>query len=1191
MNDTNSVKDTDFAPNSNVENSQYQALTPVNINDKVYFDSLEFAINNDDIKNVALTGPYGSGKSSIINSFEKKNPNLKFLNISLASFKDESKVLTNEEQKSQDRLIESSILQQMLYGVNANQLNYSRFRRITIPNKDKIQLQSLSFVVWLFLFALAFKLDGFADFIINSGGWGIFFGSCIYSYLLAIPTFFITKLVKSSHNYSFKKISLKNIEIETSGENENSIFNRYLDEIIYFFQATSYNVVVIEDVDRFGSPEVFVKLREINKLINDNSDTTGNIKFLYALKDDMFAHNSRAKFFDFIIPVIPVVNASNSREKINDRLKNTEYKDKIDSVFLREVSWYLSDMRLIHNIFNELFIYYQKLKSDKLNITKLLSVIIYKNIYASDFEGLHHEKGLLYDVCKLKNKLLNERKEDLNIEKNEIQKSITISNKENLRSVAELIRLYLYEIKLIQPNTTHIELNDTPVTLKNCEEIDVFNNILELSNIFVICNGRRSLGKSFKAIENLVDSERTFTQRKESIQNKLLINRQKYNNQRKNIDLEISNLNYWPINKFLIINQDSLDDLLVKNEFENDGLLKYLLLNGHLDDNYYQYTSLFHEGMLSKSDNDYLMTVRNFEQLPTSHRIDNPREVVSELRLSDFSQKCILNTNIVDYLVENKNSQKEKLNLVLSYIKSNFDQSEQFLLSYYNESLQNSVLVSLLSNAWPSFIDSSLASENTTTHLKAILSNVDNEFICDEMNTDNQLTIYLNEFGHCIFDNEIQINVDFSILKMINIVVFNISEYKESPELFDYLHQNHLFKINKKNIDYLINYFTGSSVNKNTLTSSHYTFLLEHGDEQLKLYIEKQLSIYVTEVLLSNEENTSESEEVYLSLLNSNKLSPLQKKSLIRQQDTIIQNINDAPKRFWKSLVFNSKVSPVWENIINLWKSNSDLTDEDLTELFNLEYYAEGLNKSIFPIVEGEDTSLDICRHIINDNNLSDNNYKLLIERLRYNFSSFPEDLSINKYLSLLEHQTVVFNQDTFKFADENGFLPKFIETYEENFFKEKDSYLLNVDNLKALITANIDTKRKIELCYELEASDVQSDIVFIKILAALFVSENIEPSKIGKDILAIVTPFTNSIEESIKLILQYILIWDEQTTLSVLGELEEPYNKISIYGKRPKIENTPINLKLVDVLTKYNYISSSKLSGNKIQINTKQQG
>ena len=51
----------------------YRDLAPIdNIsNGKEYLKALHWAIKNKRIKNIALTGPYGSGKSSIINTYLK----------------------------------------------------------------------------------------------------------------------------------------------------------------------------------------------------------------------------------------------------------------------------------------------------------------------------------------------------------------------------------------------------------------------------------------------------------------------------------------------------------------------------------------------------------------------------------------------------------------------------------------------------------------------------------------------------------------------------------------------------------------------------------------------------------------------------------------------------------------------------------------------------------------------------------------------------------------------------------------------------------------------------------------------------------------------------------------------------------------------------------------------------------------
>lgn len=85
---------------------------------------LHAAIENGEIKNIALTGPFGSGKSSILQTLRKKFSDFQYLPISLATLleyednktKDNSG-LTDEEVELLNRKIEYSILQQLIYRV------------------------------------------------------------------------------------------------------------------------------------------------------------------------------------------------------------------------------------------------------------------------------------------------------------------------------------------------------------------------------------------------------------------------------------------------------------------------------------------------------------------------------------------------------------------------------------------------------------------------------------------------------------------------------------------------------------------------------------------------------------------------------------------------------------------------------------------------------------------------------------------------------------------------------------------------------------------------------------------------------------------------------------------------------------------------------------------------------------------
>ncbi|WP_419091634.1 hypothetical protein, partial [Waltera sp.] len=60
---------------------KFLGLTPDrNIALGVYEEAVNFALeNNENINNVAITGVYGAGKSSMLETYENKHPDKKFL--------------------------------------------------------------------------------------------------------------------------------------------------------------------------------------------------------------------------------------------------------------------------------------------------------------------------------------------------------------------------------------------------------------------------------------------------------------------------------------------------------------------------------------------------------------------------------------------------------------------------------------------------------------------------------------------------------------------------------------------------------------------------------------------------------------------------------------------------------------------------------------------------------------------------------------------------------------------------------------------------------------------------------------------------------------------------------------------------------------------------------------------------------
>ena len=89
---------------------QFERLTPTdNIDLDVYEDAIDYVFENSDVKNVAISGPYSAGKSSVLASYKKKHGNLRFLHISLAHFK-----LPDQEDEAEvkESVLEGKILNQ-----------------------------------------------------------------------------------------------------------------------------------------------------------------------------------------------------------------------------------------------------------------------------------------------------------------------------------------------------------------------------------------------------------------------------------------------------------------------------------------------------------------------------------------------------------------------------------------------------------------------------------------------------------------------------------------------------------------------------------------------------------------------------------------------------------------------------------------------------------------------------------------------------------------------------------------------------------------------------------------------------------------------------------------------------------------------------------------------------------------------
>lgn len=129
----------------------FERLTPIDsVNLNVYEQAINYVFDNSDIKNVAISGSYSSGKSSLLASYKKKHKNLKFLHISLTHFKSLDDEENTEVKESE---LEGKILNQLLHQIPSKNIPQTNFRIKKKANKKSVIITTLVIVVFLIFVA------------------------------------------------------------------------------------------------------------------------------------------------------------------------------------------------------------------------------------------------------------------------------------------------------------------------------------------------------------------------------------------------------------------------------------------------------------------------------------------------------------------------------------------------------------------------------------------------------------------------------------------------------------------------------------------------------------------------------------------------------------------------------------------------------------------------------------------------------------------------------------------------------------------------------------------------------------------------------------------------------------------------------------------------------------------------------
>lgn len=1190
-----------FNPDKNkVSGLKYTPLSPKpnHENTKHYVEALDYAVAHPRISNIAITGAYGSGKSTIIETYIEQNPQKECIKISLAEFS-EKNGLAKENEAGEELFkqeLELSILQQLFYQRGASNLPDSRFDRIGERSPMKTSLVAIFFLVYLGLLATIFTKEGF-EFL---------FAFCSLNaeedvreaFLLKIAIY-IAFVVMSFFSLRWilnkvKSIRIFNLKLETLGEialdnkEGGSILNLYFDEIRYFFYQTKVEVVFIEDLDRFKTLniELFTKLRELNILLNSSLNRPGKrnqkVNFVYALKDELFTEDGeRTKFFDFLIPVIPFVNYSNTGAKLISGLK--EHEAEIGKEFIFELSPYLSEMRLVHNIINEFEIYLLNLRQFVEDVDglvtkqKLFAFIVYKNVFPVDFANLNSGEGMVFRLLGMRSKILQKITSELNATIDALQKDISDSKEIVHKSLGDnKLILAAKLMDKIGPNWDHVNIGGKNYTRQYTTLNQLADALIKTPAYNTNHYGAKS---SFEEeVSDYFEKERLI----------------KFLDKRKDAEIKISKIR----SKIRSLREKTLAELLQEySEQENllneclklssnhepepvaaidkNQLLIKLVRDGYIDNSYHHYLTYYHStSEVSLSDMRFILHVRSKANTGKyqDYLIENIGKVFTELRSDDFKSPASWNISLVDYLIQNGKS------LAIQSLISGFkkdDASLDFIKKYFYTKPNFEALMQQFSVHWPEAWDEltkKQTDQENTDLLVKLLDDLDKDSWVNLVANSNIKEFIETDSG---FIEKVQLVESIenlqSLFDTIEIKFSNLNislPLEEKGEAFlKIVTEGFFYQLNDKMLHLLVSLSCPDSINE--YSTRQLSVLLEGSCEIVRKRIKTDFDEYLAEVYLSLNKSQEDSEEFLLRLLNDKIIEDLSLKAkcqIIEKQKTRFSTIEKIQNKDLWELAYNLRlVVPTWENVARYFHYNEDIIDEALLSALSGKSFVAQLcaNEMIVKEIDGLGDEFDgltekLSIALIEKTQIPDREYREIARSICFSWISYPlSKLSKNKVKILIEEKNLSFSQENFdaliKYDQALALL--FIGLHFGLFVNKLSAEEIEFPNsnfLKAALSSNDLSdmhKAKLLSVASLEAiSELEVDAGLVEVFLRLVDAENIPWSIELLESLMFSEVLT--LDEKLKIVsVQVKFISDHNSLHKLLAYLGNGYDEILTKG------------------------------------------
>jgi hypothetical protein len=1184
-----------------------------------YVGAIEAALDNAEIRNIAVSGSYGVGKSSILREVARKQVR-RVVELSLsalapieASNLDES---VPKQATTPTNRIQQEIVKQLLYREEPGKMPGSRFRRI-----ERFQ--------WGREVAVAILLALAVTVIFLLTAWSGMIAAALvplvdlelWVHVLVFGVAFVVALsVRRLLNgrIHVKQLSAGSATV-TLDDKSVSYFDQYLDEIVYFFEVSGREIVIFEDIDRFNDSHIFETLRSLNALLNASPQINKPIRFIYAIRDSIFdqielehegrkpehefkgiddpaeaevVRANRTKFFDLVVPVVPFITHRSARNLAAQLLGDIEHDVSADLLDL--AGRYIPDMRLIKNVRNEFIVFRDRIFSGdgtQLNLseTNLFAMMLYKSTHLTDFETIRTGKSNLDRLYAAGRRLVAVNIKRIERETRDIRNRLARLDSVAARSGQLGNQLFAYIDRVAEHSgfinehrrftvggaaTTEAELRETAFWRAFVEPDE--------DQILTVINNR---GQQLKfrrtALSTSLSDPLKLADWDESERDRL----------QATLDEDVASLNFLrgadmgaliKRPEFLVgygASEQPLD--AIARELFTEGLAYQLVRAGYIDRNFTLYTSTFHGGRVGPAATNFIIHHVDRDVMDEHFELgaEDVAAVVRELGDEALSRPAMYNIAILDNLLH---KDSDAAQIMIRSLEPLGDDQTRFLQSYlssgnefvrfvqYFTAASSRVLVYLVSRQLE--VDDMRRLELVGVALGSLIDG-------EQYRTDSDLSAYLSAryADLSVLTSE---PISEALAERIALIFADAGIRIPALEpLSNTVRQafveHSLYEINRKNLQIAIGSEESLALDVVRLAGQAvYSHVLANLDAYLSAIDETSATVEANVRFIPTIEDVLNENATWLGDVIEH-----------ASTDCVVTNLSDVAEEAWPALAEHDRFPPTFSNISGYVKSMGAL-DTNVAKVL-----ASARAISDHDTV-GEDRKRELAKVMLaaRDSLPSASLRAELVAGLCLDDYLDVNEISAENgelFALLLKHGIVQDDQAIFAHLAGTTWATRECVIQASTRFKDYMTPALVQRDLAELLLSD-----KVEMAIKTVIVDQASDYFEtsdVRVLAQLAIFASQHEREIAVDVIWKMAAAGVQHQDVVSLLNPHLAAIGREELIGILESLGGDYAKLTSVGRdKPKITNTSANRALLECLKGHGIVNSYSENESVIKVNKK---